>query len=476
MTARRHALQSLLRLGTAVSPCRLYATQRASAPPPAASNELYDVVVIGGGPAGCALAAVLGSLDALDNKRIALVDSGKLTETRQWEPPADTYLSRTLQITSNNKRYLAELDLWQQCFEDRVQAYSRAIVTDALGGGAVDLLAELSPVEADAAFMVETKNLVSGMLKALNRTRVDVIENTRVASIEAAAWPVVTLSDKRRLQTRLIVGADGASSRVRKHANIGTYGTEYEQYGLVATVCLERLNDAAFQRFLPTGPVALLPFPGGFANLVWSLDADLVQLLKAVPEARFADFVNAAFRLTPAEMEYIYSLLRSGADADAVGAEVAWRLNVFAKSNSDTPRLPPHTAAISPKSRTTFPLRMRIVDSLTADRTALVGDAGHVMHPLAGQGLNMGLADVQCLAQVLEQAAAAGEDLGATAVLDRYNRQRYVRNLAMQGVVDKVWHVFGARSKAVVALRSLAMDGLDRLPAVKSHMIRAFMQ
>ncbi|KAJ2297916.1 putative ubiquinone biosynthesis monooxygenase, partial [Coemansia sp. RSA 2706] len=168
MTARRHALQSLLRLGTAVSPCRLYATQRASAPPPAASNELYDVVVIGGGPAGCALAAVLGSLDALDNKRIALVDSGKLTETRQWEPPADTYLSRTLQITSNNKRYLAELDLWQQCFEDRVQAYSRAIVTDALGGGAVDLLAELSPVEADAAFMVETKNLVSGMLKALN--------------------------------------------------------------------------------------------------------------------------------------------------------------------------------------------------------------------------------------------------------------------------------------------------------------------
>ncbi|KAJ2295972.1 putative ubiquinone biosynthesis monooxygenase, partial [Coemansia sp. RSA 2706] len=102
-------------------------------------------------------------------------------------------------------------------------------------------------------------------------------------------------------------------------------------------------------------------------------------------------------------------------------------------------------------SRTTFPLRMRIVDSLTADRTALVGDAGHVMHPLAGQGLNMGLADVQCLAQVLEQAAAAGEDLGATAVLDRYNRQRYVRNLAMQGVVDKVWHVFGARSKAVVA-------------------------
>ncbi|KAJ1837510.1 putative ubiquinone biosynthesis monooxygenase, partial [Coemansia sp. RSA 2703] len=93
-------------------------------------------------------------------------------------------------------------------------------------------------------------------------------------------------------------------------------------------------------------------------------------------------------------------------------------------------------------SRLSFPLRMRIVDSLVSDRVALVGDSGHVMHPLAGQGLNMGLEDVKCLVETLEQAVLSGQDIGISAVLEKYNKQRYVRNLAMQGVVDKVWNVF----------------------------------
>ncbi|KAJ2645991.1 putative ubiquinone biosynthesis monooxygenase [Coemansia sp. RSA 1287] len=493
MTAQRFALRLLagyrppavqrmaLATQNATTQRRALATQNVTSQTTADSGELYDVVIIGGGPAGCALAAALGSLDSLSRKRVALVDPGKLSEMRQWTPPADAYLPRTLQITSSNKRYLDNLGLWQWCFEDRVQAYNRAVVTDALGGGAVDLAAMTLHGRNDTAFMVETKNLVSGLLKALDHSSscVDVVERARVTEIEAtpSMWPVVTLSNSRRLQARLIVGADGASSRVRKYAGIGTYGTEYAQYGLVATLCLEQLNSSAFQRFLPSGPIALLPFPGGFANLVWSLDSELVQLLKTAPEAIFGDLINAAFRLTPAEMGYIYSLLRSGVDPDIIGAEVAWRLDVFARNNSDTNiKLPPRVAALSPRSRTSFPLRMRMVDSLVANRVALIGDAGHVMHPLAGQGLNMGLADVQCLAQVLEQAAAAGEDLGSAAVLDRYNSQRYVRNLAMQGIVDKVWHVFGAHSGTVATLRSLAMNGLDRLPAIKSRMIHAFMQ
>ncbi|KAJ2773528.1 putative ubiquinone biosynthesis monooxygenase [Coemansia nantahalensis] len=440
-----------------------------------AAPELYDVVVVGGGPAGCALAGALGSLCG---KRIALVDSGKLGDTRQWEPPGDTYLPRALQITEGNKEYLARLGLWDQCYLDRIQAYSRAVVTDALGGGAIDLGAERT-----AAYMIETKNMVGGMLRAIDERRnVSVVERARVTGIErapatAAGWPVVTLANGQRLQARLLVGADGASSRVRKFAGIDTYGSEYAQYGLVATLCLEELNRTAFQRFLPSGPVALLPFPGGFANLVWSLDAELFQLLRAAPEAVVAGLVNAAFRLAPAELRYIYDLLRDGADEATLNAEIEWRLDVFAKSAAAaaTAKLPPRVAAITPKSRTSFPLRLRMVDSLVADRVALVGDAGHLVHPLAGQGLNMGLEDVRCLATHLEQAAAGGEDLGAPAVLERYNRERYARTLAMQGIIDKVWRVFGARAAPVTALRSAAMDGLDRLPALKDRLIGAFM-
>ncbi|KAJ2349533.1 putative ubiquinone biosynthesis monooxygenase [Coemansia sp. RSA 2618] len=472
--AARGSMKRLLSLKTpAFTGCRAFATQQSAIP---AREDLYDVAIVGGGPAGCALATALGTSSSLRNTRVALVDPGKLRDVRTWEPPLDTYLARTLQITAQNQRYLEQMGAWQLCFEDRVQACSRAVVGDALGGSSVDLMSR----DGDAAYMIETKNLVSGLLRRLEHTNVDVIERTRVTNIDTAhgesGWPAVALSNGRSVRARLVVGADGAGSPVRKHARIDTYGTEYAQYGLVATLCLEGLSCTAYQRFLPTGPIALLPFPGGFANLIWSLDTELVQLLKGAHESVFPALVNAAFRLQdPEELEHIYAMLRAGADADAVIAEIKWRLDVASRARGSSV-LPPVVAAVSPRSRTTFPLRMRVIDSLVAGRVALVGDAGHVMHPLAGQGLNVGLSDVRCLAHVLEQAACAGEDLGTMAVLDRYNRERYARNLAMQGIIDKVWHVFGARSGAVAALRSLAMDGLDRVPVIKNQMIRAFMQ
>ncbi|KAJ2471437.1 putative ubiquinone biosynthesis monooxygenase, partial [Coemansia sp. RSA 2320] len=416
--------------------------------------ELYDVVIVGGGPAGCVLAGALGSSASLAGARIALIDPGRLDDARHWEPPGDTYHARTLQITASNKRYLDSLGMWGQCFADRIQPCSRAVVTDALGHGKLDLAAAAAG-EGHVAYMIETKNLVGGLLRAIHRNagRVDVFERAKVASVEATEpappngsatateWPVVTLSTKHRLRARLLVGADGGSSLVRKHARIGAYGSNYGQSGLVATLCLEHLNQTAFQRFLPTGPIALLPFPGGFANLVWSLDADRAQLLKTAPEDAFACLVNAAFCLSPPEMEHLYGLVRAGASADDIKADAAWRLQVYARNNDGASSwLPPAAAATSPRSRMSFPLRMRMVDRLVADRVALVGDAGHVLHPLAGQGLNMGLEDVQSLAAVLEHAALSGEDFGTLAVLNRYNKQRYMRNLAMQGVVDKVWH------------------------------------
>ncbi|KAJ2846626.1 putative ubiquinone biosynthesis monooxygenase [Coemansia brasiliensis] len=443
------------------------------------SCERYDIAIVGGGPAGCTMAAALGSLDAMSHMRIALIDSGKLSDIRKWEPPIDTYLPRTLQITASNQRFLKRLGIWHWCFEDRIQGYSRAVVTDALGKGKIDLDAP-NAYSGDPAFMIETKNLVSGLLKAIdhNGSCIDVLERSKVVNMASASstnanpaavkWPTITLSDNRQLQARLVIGADGANSCIRKYANIGTYGAKYAQYGLVATLCLQEPISAAFQRFLPTGPIAMLPFPGGFANLVWSLDADLIQLLKSRISS---DIVNAAFRLSPIEMDRIYDLLRTDASTELITNEIAWRLQSNANATNDS-SAPPLVAAVMAKS--SFPLQLRLVDSLTADRVALIGDAGHVMHPLAGQGLNMGLEDVQCLVQVLEGAATSGEDIGV--VLDRYNSQRYVRNLAMQGIVDKVWHVFGARSSLVASLRSLAMNGLDHLPVIKSRMIHAFMQ
>ncbi|KAJ1906446.1 putative ubiquinone biosynthesis monooxygenase [Coemansia sp. IMI 209127] len=452
--------------------------------------ECYDVTIVGGGPAGCALAGVLSSMKAFEGMRIALVDPGRLCEAMQWKPPVDTYLSRTLQITARNQAFLERHGLWSKCYTDRVQPCGRAVVTDALGRGVIDLAAADAPgpaqYGANVAYMVETRNFVGGLLRSIECSEglVDMFERSKVISIDDGAadnmpmLPVVNLSSKQRIRTRLVVGADGVNSCVRKHARIGTYGTEYSQFGVVATLCLEELNHTAYQRFLPTGPIAMLPFPGGFANLVWSLDLDLVQLLKTVPEHIFAYLVNAAFRLPPHEIQHLYDLVQNGAAESEVAAETKWRLEVFERNSagrSNPELLPPKVAAISPRSRASFPLRMRMVDSLVAERIALIGDAGHVMHPLAGQGLNMGLEDVQCLVGVLEQAILAGEDMGACSVLSRYAKQRYVRNLAMQGIVDKIWHVFGTSSSPVVAARSLAMNALDMLPAAKRSLIKNIM-
>ncbi|KAJ2601149.1 putative ubiquinone biosynthesis monooxygenase [Coemansia sp. RSA 1721] len=453
--------------------------------------EIYDVVVVGGGATGCALASALCASKTLSKLRVAMVDPAKLSQISQWQPPADTYLPRTLQITLSNKRYFERRGVWEHCYTDRVQPCDRAVVSDALGCGELDLdaagaLGGMALRDDSVAYMIETKNLVSGLLRSIYSSQrpIDMFERAKVVKIEAGRgqtkWPTVTLSDKSQLQARLLVGADGGNSQIRKFAGIGTYGTEYGQYGLVATLCLEQLNTTAFQRFLPTGPIAMLPFPNGYANLIWSLCPDELQMLKSVSDELFALLVNAAFRLSPEEMQCFFRMIQTGAADSDVMAEAAWRMDVFAgKPGSGdalaSPLLAPAVAAIAPKSRLSFPLRLRMVDSLIAERVALVGDSGHVMHPLAGQGLNMGLEDVQSLVSVLEQAVQAGQDLGTKQVLSSYNKQRYLRNLAMQGVVDKLWHVFGAHAGPLVGMRSLAMNGLDGFAEAKKMLLKGMM-
>ncbi|KAJ1938111.1 putative ubiquinone biosynthesis monooxygenase, partial [Linderina macrospora] len=195
------------------------ATPSASASAEQLPVERYDIVIVGGGPSGCTLASALGSAKALGHMRIALVDSGKLSETRSWEPPADTFLNRTLQITASNKRYLEKVGSWNACHTERVQPYDRVVALDGSGSGKIEL--NTPSGEVSAAYMIETKNLVSGMLKFIDTqgANIDVFEKAKVTGIARETgpvdWPVVTLGNKHRLQARLLVGTDGGNSSVR---------------------------------------------------------------------------------------------------------------------------------------------------------------------------------------------------------------------------------------------------------------------
>ncbi len=239
------------------------------------------------------------------------------------------------------------------------------------------------------------------------------------------------------------VGADGFNSPVRAYANIQSYGWAYDTTAIVATMfhnprtAFEAPNTAAFQRFLPTGPIAFLPLSPTASSLVWSTKPHLAKALLASDPAVLATMINAAFRLPQVSLKYLYNfLLESASNGCPVSAqqlieEVSWRERSHSIDSrsayslladtagipaEDADALPPLVTSIQPGSAASFPLRFNHADEYIGDgagaRTVLVGDAAHTIHPLAGQGLNMGLGDVESLFRCIHKAVLNGSDIG----------------------------------------------------------------
>ena len=355
-----------------------------------------------------------------------------------------------------------------------------------------DGLSESSRVSFDSpspagpiATMTENPNLVRGLLRRLeDLPPISVFDKTSVSSItlgppvtplpselDLSSYPHLTLSNSRTLAARLLIGADGLNSPVRKFVNIPSRGWDYDRHGVVATVKLApedpetRTTDraTAYQRFLPNGPIALLALPDGYATLVWSTTPAEAIRLKALSEEDFAAMINAAFRLSVVDLDYM-SQMPSGQVP-----ELEWRT-----SHTHLPQpsqLPRPVVSIQKGSTASFPLRLRHSDAYTADRVALIGDAAHTIHPLAGQGLNMGLGDVEALVRCIEYAVSHGMDLGKAQGLEGYERERWMGNQRMGGVVDKLHWLYSVRSGPIVGLRGFGLAAVDRLGPLKSFLM-----
>ncbi len=243
----------------------------------------------------------------------------------------------------------------------------------------------------------------------------------------------VHLDDGRILSTRLLIGADGAQSRTRELAGIATFEHDYRQAGVVAHMACERDHRAtARQRFLADGPLALLPLPGRRVSIVWSTTPEHARELCSCDEGAFSQAVTAA----------------------SEGVLGALCLD---------------------SQRASFPLRALHAREYTRPRLALVGDAAHVVHPLAGQGVNLGFLDAATLAGVLGDAMAAGEDIGDHYVLRRYERWRKGENLATIAALDGLKRLFGARHPLVHGLRRTGLAAVNRLGPVKQRLARRAM-
>jgi 2-octaprenyl-6-methoxyphenol hydroxylase len=280
------------------------------------------------------------------------------------------------------------------------------------------------------AHMVENGDILAALVDKARQAGVTLLPTAVADFATDQNGAAVRLASGATVRARLLVAADGARSRIRERAGIQSVGWSYGQTAIVTTVAHERPHHGrAEEHFLPAGPFAILPLPGNRTSIVWTEAAAEAERIMRLDDAAFA-----------AELEKRFGLhLGDIAVAGPRGA---------------------------------FPLGFAVARSFVADRVALIGDAAHMIHPIAGQGLNMGLRDVAALAEAIVDAARLGLDPGGATVLERYQRWRRFDTMAMGLATDGLNRLFSNRSDVLRLVRDIGLGVVERLPAVKDFFIR----
>jgi 2-octaprenyl-6-methoxyphenol hydroxylase len=382
-------------------------------------------IVIGGGAlAGLALALALRQGLGPD---IPIVVVDPALGTRPSRDP------RATAIVAACRRLFEALGVWNE-IADGAQPILDMVVTDSKLEDATRpvFLTFSGNVEPGEPFahMVENRHLIDALVQRADAEGVD-LRGLAVSDFTARSEGVdVTLSDGTVIEASLLVAADGARSKLRERAGIATHGWDYDQSGIVVTVGHERDHQGrAEEHFLPAGPFAILPLSGKRSSLVWTEKRAEATRIVALEEAEFHDELERRFGLHLGEVKAL-----------------------------DKPRA--------------FPLGYFVARSFIGDRLALVGDAAHVIHPIAGQGLNMGLKDVAALAEVIVDAARLGIDPGQADVLERYQRWRRFDTMATGLATNSLNFLFSNESTLLRTVRDIGLGLVDRAPPLKGLFIR----
>lgn len=387
-----------------------------------------DLIIVGAGMVGSALALALQD-SGLD---ILLLDSSSLTVSPF--DPQSAFEPRVSALSEASRRVLEHLGAWSGIVQRRSSPYREMQVWDGSGTGQIHFSA--ASVHAERlGHIVENRVIQDALIESLQGSSIRLLPGAKLDQLRrsGAGW-LLQLNDGRELAAPLLVAADGANSAVRRLAGCATREWDYLHHAIVTSVrCAQPHQQTAWQRFTDSGPLAFLPLQRDGAE----------------------DWCSIVWSCLPAEAERLMQLDDS-AFAQALGKAFEWRLGDVLECDP----------------RVSIPLRQRHAKRYVEDGLVLIGDAAHTIHPLAGQGVNLGFLDAAVLAEVLLHAQQRGERLGDERVLSRYERRRMPHNLAMMAAMEGFQRLFQAEPLPLRWLRNAGLSLVDHIPEAKSLFVR----
>ncbi len=385
-----------------------------------------DVIVVGAGMVGATAALALGQAGFT----VTLLEAALPPRLHVDDPPD----LRVSAISPASHTFFERLGVWQSMLSIRVAAYRHMHVWDANNGASLHFDAQT--IEAtELGYIIENRIIQQALLDAIEQTEtITLLSPVRWHSLSQNDSSVtIQLEDGQKIHAQVLLAADGADSKLRDAMGIAVSRKDYGQSGVVASVTTESgHSDTAWQRFLSTGPLAMLPLYNGQCSIVWSTTPEQATALCEMTETAFCE------QLTQASEARLGSVLAAS-------------------------------------KRAAFPLRLQQAESYIGPRFAMIGDAAHTVHPLAGQGVNLGLGDAQAMLEVMQAAREQGRDIGGERCLNAYQRQRRGVDTLMGKAFDAIKMLFAQNDEITSTVRFLGLQAVDRSGIVKKMLMKVAM-
>ena len=395
----------------------------------------FDIVIVGGGAVGSVAACLMAQIVNNSDKqlKIAVVEAQlpSAFDPSQVDP-------RVAAVTEKTRLIFEQIGIWQKVVDKRACAYKAMNVWDAEGTGRITFDCQ-QVQQPNLGHIVENSALVSTLMEHIqHQSNIELFCPANIVDYRLQQNGItLTLDNHAELSAQLLIAADGANSMVREYFQFATKQWDYGQHAIVTTITTENSNQlTAWQRFMPTGPLALLPLndidSAHCCSIVWSQDSQEAERLMALDDKSFCKELSRASEHCLGEV-----------------------LNI--------------------EKRFLIPLRQSHATDYVMPRVALIGDAAHSIHPLAGQGANLGFSDAQVLATEIAKAHARDLDLGDIIVLKRYQRLRRPENLATMAAMEGFKRLFGAQNSTLRLLRNYGLSAINGLGAIKNKLIKQAM-